>query len=70
VETVKRAVEIDAGISIVPQSTVVQETEKQTLVQVEIADGQFFRPLAAIRKRNRPPTPAIRQFLAILQHPV
>ena len=32
VETVKRAVEIDAGISIVPQGTVTQEISKQTLV--------------------------------------
>jgi DNA-binding transcriptional LysR family regulator len=69
VETVKRAVEIDAGISIVPQSTVVQETEKQTLAQVEIEDGQFFRPIAAIHKRKRTLSPAMKQFLALLQSP-
>jgi LysR family transcriptional regulator, transcriptional activator of the cysJI operon len=31
IETVKRAVEIDAGISIVPQFTIAQETAKKTL---------------------------------------
>ena len=67
VETVKRAVEIDTGISIVPQSTVKQEIEKKTLAWVEIMDGQFFRPTAAIYKRNRVLSPAIKQFLTILK---
>ena len=53
VETVKRAVEIDAGISIVPQGTVLQEIAKQTLVAVPIDDGDFFRPLAAIYKKTK-----------------
>src|SRR5205814_6568237 len=42
IETVKRAVEIDAGIAIVPQSTVVQEVAKSTLAQVNIDDGDFY----------------------------
>ena len=67
VETVKRAVEIDAGISIVPQGTVAQELEKQTLTAVGIKDGQFFRPIAAIYKKNRVLSPALKQFLAILK---
>ena len=67
VETVKRAVEIDAGISIVPQSTVIQENDKQTLASVEIEDGQFFRPIAAIYKKKRVLSPAMKQFLAILK---
>ena len=67
VETVKRAVEIDAGISIVPQGTVAQEIEKQTLAAVAIEDGEFFRPLAAIYKKNRVLSPAMKQFLTILK---
>jgi DNA-binding transcriptional LysR family regulator len=67
VETVKRAVEIDAGISIVPQGTVLQEIAKQTLVAVPIDDGDFFRPLAAIYKKNKVLSPAMKQFLAILK---
>src|SRR3989449_11329847 len=67
IETVKRAVEIDAGISIVPQGTVVQEVAKQTLVEVDLADGEFFRPLAAIYKKNKVLSPAMKQFLAILK---
>jgi DNA-binding transcriptional LysR family regulator len=67
IETVKRAVEIDAGISIVPQGTITQEVSKQTLAQVEIDDAEVYRPLAAIYKKNKVLSPAMRQFLSILK---
>ncbi len=67
IETVKRAVEIDAGISVVPQGTVVQEVSKQTLTAVGFEDAEFFRPLAAIYKKNKVLSPAMKQFLAILK---
>jgi len=67
IETVKRAVEIDAGVAIVPQGTVVQEVAKQTLAQINIEDGEFFRPLAAIYKKNKTLSPAMKQFLSILK---
>jgi DNA-binding transcriptional LysR family regulator len=67
IETVKRAVEIDAGVAIVPQGTVVQEVAKQTLAQVSLDDGDFFRPLAAIYKKNKVLSPAMKQFLSILK---
>src|SRR5437667_171579 len=67
IETVKRAVEIDAGIGLVPQGTVVQEVAKQTLAQVTIEDGDFYRPLAAIYKKSKVLSPAMKQFLTILK---
>jgi LysR family transcriptional regulator, transcriptional activator of the cysJI operon len=67
IETVKRAVEIDAGIAIVPQETVREEVAKQTLAQVILEDGQFFRPLAAIYKKNKVLSPAMKQFLATIE---
>jgi DNA-binding transcriptional LysR family regulator len=67
VETVKRAVEIDAGISIVPQATIVQEIAKQTLAEVKFEDAEFFRPLAAIYKKNKVLSPAMKQFLVMLK---
>jgi len=39
IETVKRAVEIEAGISIVPQATVAQEVAKQTLSNSGLKGG-------------------------------
>lgn len=67
IETVKRAVEINAGIAIVPQGTVEQEIAKQTLMEVRLEDVQLHRPLAAIYKKNKVLSPAVKQFLAILK---
>jgi LysR family transcriptional regulator, transcriptional activator of the cysJI operon len=67
IETVKRAVEIDAGISIVPLSTISQEVSKQTLVCVPFEDVELHRPLAVIYKKNKVLSPAMRQFIGILK---
>jgi len=67
IETVKRAVEIDAGIAIVPHSTITQEVSKSTLSEVVIEDADFYRPLAAIYKKNKVLSPAMKQFLSVLK---
>ena len=67
IETVKRAVEIDAGISIVPRSPVAQEVTKKTIAMVEIEDEQFYRPLAAVHKKSKVLSPAMKEFLALLK---
>ena len=67
IETVKRAVEIDAGISIVPQGTVTQEVAKQTLVALPIDDADCFRTLAAIYKKGKVLSPAMKQFINIIK---
>jgi LysR family transcriptional regulator, transcriptional activator of the cysJI operon len=70
VETVKRAVEIENGISIVPAQTVKQEVEAGVLAAVEITDPHMSRPLAVLLKRDKSRSPALREFLALLQRPV
>lgn len=67
VETVKRAVEIDAGVAIVPKGTVTQEVEKGTLVMVQFADADFSRPLAAVYRKNKTLSPATKEFLNMLE---
>src|ERR1017187_4040267 len=67
IETIKRAVEIGGGIAIVPQGTVIQEVAKQNLAQVTFEDGEFYRPLAALYKKNKVLSPAMKQFLAVLK---
>lgn len=67
IETVKRAVEIEAGISIVPQGTITQEVAKQTLAEVKIEGMELYRPLAAIYKKNKVLSPAMKQFISILK---
>lgn len=70
IETVKRAVEIDAGIAIVPQSTVPQEVAKETLVAVPVEDAELFRPIAVLYKKNKVLSPAMKQFIATLKQPL
>jgi molybdate transport repressor ModE-like protein len=70
VETVKRAVEIENGISIVPSRTVLQEVANGALAAVEITSPQLWRPLAVILKRDRARSPVLREFLALLQKPL
>lgn len=67
IETVKRAVEIEAGVSIVPQATITQEVSKQTLIELRIEGAELYRPLAAIYKKTKVLSPAMKQFLHILK---
>lgn len=70
VETVKRAVEIDAGVSIVPRTCVKNEVEEGTLVAVEVSDAELARPLAALYKKNKVLSTAMKQLLAMLKEPI
>jgi LysR family transcriptional regulator, transcriptional activator of the cysJI operon len=67
VETVKRAVEIDAGVAIVPEGTVRQEVAKGTLAQVKLENGDLYRPLAAICRKDKALSLAMKQFLGALK---
>jgi len=65
--TIKRAVEIDAGIAIVPKSTVTQEVENGLLAAVELEHGRLLRPIAAIYRKDRVLPPGMKEFLALLK---
>jgi DNA-binding transcriptional LysR family regulator len=66
IETVKRAVEIDHGIAIVPQATVVQEAKQGTLAVLHFKGREFTRPLAILYRKGRVLTPAMKKFIEIL----
>jgi DNA-binding transcriptional LysR family regulator len=67
IETVKRAVEIEAGISIVPAGTVAGEVSKQTLAAIPFSDVAIGRPLGVIYKKNKVLSPAMKQFITLLK---
>jgi DNA-binding transcriptional LysR family regulator len=67
IETIKRSVEIGAGISIVPLLSVQREVQSGALAQVHLARQTFLRPLGAIVKRNRTLTPAAQKLIELLQ---
>jgi len=66
IETVKRAVEIDHGIAIVPHATVVQEAKQGSLAVVHFKGKEFSRPLAILHRKGRVLTPAMKKFIEIL----
>jgi DNA-binding transcriptional LysR family regulator len=66
IETVKRAVEIDHGVAIVPQATVVQEQRQGTLVVRHFKGKEFTRPLAILHRKGRVLTPAMKKFIETL----
>ena len=69
IETIKRSVEIGAGISIVPLLSVQKEVQSGALVQVNFTDKSFYRPLGVIVRNKRPLSPAARKFIELMQHP-
>jgi DNA-binding transcriptional LysR family regulator len=69
IETVKRAVELDCGVAIVPEATIRQEVADQTLAAVPL-EGHHFRPLGAIHRKTKVLSPAMKQFIALLKEPI
>jgi len=67
IETVKRAVEIENGVSIVPERTVRGEVEMGSLATVEFSDPALQRPLGALIRRAARVSPPLREFLALLE---
>ena len=67
IETIKRAVEIDAGISVVPQVTVSSEMKTATLCAIPFSGKGYSRQLGILLRRGRARTQVMDRFLALLQ---
>jgi DNA-binding transcriptional LysR family regulator len=66
VETVKRAVEIDAGVAILPYATVVNEKAQGLLKIINIKGDPIKRPLALLHRKGRVLTPALNKFIDLM----
>ena len=69
VETIKQAIGINAGLSILPRPTVTKELGMRTMVKLPMAFPGLVRPVAIIRRRGRRMTPAVARFVEQLQKP-
>jgi DNA-binding transcriptional LysR family regulator len=69
IETIKRSVEIGAGVSIVPLLSVQREVQNGALVQVNFTRHNFSRPLGAIVKHRQTLNPAVGKFIELLEAP-
>ncbi|MFV2068082.1 MAG: LysR family transcriptional regulator [Pirellulales bacterium] len=68
IETVKRAVEIDAGVSLLPAATVDREVDVGTLVAVPLIDQPLNRPLGILCRRGKRLSRAAARFLELLEN--
>ena len=66
IETIKRAIEIDEGVSLLPASTVAWEVQSGLLAQVEVSDLNLMRPLGIIHRSDRPLSTIGQQFVELL----
>jgi len=67
IETVKRAVEINSGISILPQTAISQEVAGGTLKAVDLSNDKFVRPTGIILRKNKILGQAGRYFIELLR---
>jgi len=52
IETIKRAIEIDAGVGLLPLPTVEHEVQAGTLISRVISNGELLRPLGIVRRSD------------------
>ncbi|HLO02314.1 MAG TPA: LysR family transcriptional regulator [Symbiobacteriaceae bacterium] len=69
VETIKRSVEAELGIAIVPSRTAQAEAAAGSLVIRTVADVKLERPVGVLTRRGRAMSQTLAQFLTILQGP-
>ena len=67
IETIKQAVEIGAGISILPEPTVRQETKNGSLVAIRLIAPELRRPVGIIYRQRKVLTPTTAKFVELLQ---
>jgi DNA-binding transcriptional LysR family regulator len=67
IETIKQAIEVGAGVAILPEPTVRREAESKRLVSIPLAMPELVRPVGIIHRRNRPLSAAVRRFIALLK---
>ena len=69
IENIKRAVEIPAGVAILPEPTVLREVQAGTLAAVKFRDHQLVRPLAIIHRTGGGLGLTAARFLDLLMTP-
>ena len=66
IETIKRSVEVGSGLSILPETTLVNEVRSGLLATRDFAEGPFVRDVGIIHRRGRVLGSAARAFMNLL----
>ncbi|MDD5458471.1 MAG: LysR family transcriptional regulator [Phycisphaerae bacterium] len=67
IETIKRAIEINSGISILPATAIFSELAAGTLRQIKLTNDDLYRPTGIIVKKNRTLSLAAKYFIELLR---
>jgi DNA-binding transcriptional LysR family regulator len=67
IETIKQAIIIAAGVSILPRHAVQKEVGVRTLTMVPLAMPELVRPVGIIHRKQKPLTPAASRFVELLK---
>jgi DNA-binding transcriptional LysR family regulator len=67
IETIKQAITIGAGVSILPRPTILKEVGNRSLAAAPLAKAELTRPLGIIYRRGKILTPTIARFLDLLR---
>src|SRR5262249_31548533 len=65
-ETIKRAVEIDAGVSLLPDPTIDREVSAGALVARPLAGIDLKRPIGIVQRRGKELGKTARRFMQLL----
>lgn len=66
IENIKRAVEAEAGIAILPLPTVDKEVQDQSLNVVHLEQMEWFRPIGIIQRKQKSMPDVVSKFIEIL----
>ena len=67
IETIKQAVEIGCGISLLPEPTVREERESGRLAVIPLATKELRRPIGIIHRHRHVFTPTASKFIELLR---
>jgi LysR family transcriptional regulator, transcriptional activator of the cysJI operon len=67
IETVKRAVEINSGVSILPRTALSQELAAGTIKAIEFSNERFVRPTGIIVRKDRAISQETRYLVDLLR---
>ena len=66
IENIKKAVELNAGVALLPEPTLRREVEEHSLVARPLYGCRLVRPLGIIHRRHLKPSASARQFVDLL----
>ncbi len=67
IETIKRAVEINIGASMLPTTTIIQEVTSGSIKSLKFSNENFIRPTGTIIRKGRKPSESCQYLIELLR---